>query len=132
MKINEQEYNKIIAKNLKRIMYKSGKTQAEVSKDLNINKSTLSCWMSGRRAPRMKSLDMLCHYFNVRRSDIMEEAAEDEKNRDQLSITELHLLDLFSQLNQEGQELVLKQTEALVASGHFNICHKPELVEKEA
>lgn len=66
-------YAQIVAKNLKRIVYESGKTQAEVARDLGINKSTLSNWMSGTRIPKMDSIDMLCNYFNVRRSDIMEE-----------------------------------------------------------
>ena len=131
MKINEQEYNKIIAKNLKRIIYQSGKTQAEVAEDLHINKSTLSCWMTGRRAPRMQSLDILCQYFNVRRSDIMEEQTE-ELTRDKLSPIEQRLLESFATLNEEGQELILKQTEGLAASGLYNIYGESELVEKEA
>ena len=73
MKINEKEYSQIVAKNLKRIMYEHGKSQTQVSKDLNINKSTLSCWMNGTRTPKMASIDMLCHYFNVSRAEIMEE-----------------------------------------------------------
>lgn len=73
MRINTKEYSKIVARNLKRIMYEQDKTQTEVANDLNINKSTLSCWMNGSRTPKMPSIDMLCHYFNVTRAEIMEE-----------------------------------------------------------
>jgi len=71
--MSETEYGKIIAKNLRRILFEAGKTQADLSKDLKINKATISTWMNGTRIPRMDKIDLLCHYFNVSRSDIMED-----------------------------------------------------------
>lgn len=68
-----QDYGKVTSRNLKRIIYESGKTQTEVAKALGINKSTLSSWMNGTRVPRMNKIDMLCKYFGCTRSDIMEE-----------------------------------------------------------
>ena len=70
--MDEQEYGKIIAKNLKRIAYDHGKSQADISRDLNISKQTLSSWMNGSRIPRMSKVDLLCNYFNCTRSDLME------------------------------------------------------------
>ena len=55
-----EEYGKIIAKNLKAIMYEHKKTQADVAKDLGINKATVSSWMNGTRIPRMPKIDLLC------------------------------------------------------------------------
>ena len=74
--MDNKEYAMIIAKNLRRIMYDHGKTQADVARDLHISKATLSSWMNGTRIPRMNNIDMLCHYFNVKRADIMEEQLE--------------------------------------------------------
>ena len=70
--MNEEDYGRIIAKNLKRIAYENGKSQADISRDLNISKQTLSSWMNGKRIPRMSKVDLLCSYFNCTRSDIME------------------------------------------------------------
>lgn len=70
--MDQKEYAKLIAKNIRRLVYEAGKTQAEVARDLKINKSTLSCWMNGSRIPRMDAIDRLCHYFNCSRADIME------------------------------------------------------------
>ena len=67
------EYGKIIAKNLKRIAYENHKTQADIARDLKLNQGTVSSWMVGTRIPRMDKIDLLCHYFNCRRADIMEE-----------------------------------------------------------
>lgn len=70
--MSEQEYAKIIGKNLRRIAYEHGKSQVQISKELGINKATISSWMNGTRIPRMDKIDLLCHYFNVSRTDIME------------------------------------------------------------
>ena len=74
--MDNKEYAKIIANNLRRIMYENNKTQAEVARALGISKATLSSWMNGTRIPRMNNIDMLCHYFNVKRADIMEKPSE--------------------------------------------------------
>lgn len=67
------DYGRIIAKNLRRIAYENGKTQADMCRDLRISQATISSWMTGVRVPRMSKIDLLCHYFNCTRSDLMEE-----------------------------------------------------------
>ena len=71
--ISDADYGRIISKNLKRIMYDHQKTQADISHDLSISKATVSSWVNGSRIPRMDKIDLLCHYFNVTRYDIMED-----------------------------------------------------------
>ena len=56
-----QEYGKVVAKNLRRIASDAGKTQAEIARDLQINKATVSSWMNGTRVPRMDKIDLLAH-----------------------------------------------------------------------
>ena len=70
--MSEKEYAKIIGANLRRIAYEHGKSQVQMSRELNINKATISSWMNGTRIPRMDKIDILCNYFNVKRADIME------------------------------------------------------------
>lgn len=72
-----QEYGKIISKNLRRIASDANKNQADIARDLHINKATLSSWMNGTRVPRMDKIDMLASYFNVTRTDIMEEHTQE-------------------------------------------------------
>ena len=70
--MDETYYRRIISMNLKRLAFEYGKTQAQMSRDLGINKQTLSTWMNGERIPRMKNIDVLCEYFHCKRSDILE------------------------------------------------------------
>jgi len=75
-----EEYGKIISKNLKRIAYEHQKTQADIARDLKLKQATISSWMNGTRVPRMDKIDLLCHYFNCRRVDIMEKYQSDAEN----------------------------------------------------
>lgn len=72
--------NNTIAKNLRRIMYDKGKSQADVVRDLGITQSTLSSWMNGKRTPLIGNIDMLAEYLGVTRSDIVD--APNEKTQE--------------------------------------------------
>ncbi len=65
-------FNEIFGKNLKRVMYDRNITQAQMSKELSIPKTTISSWMNGKRVPKMDMFDRICSYLNCRRSDLME------------------------------------------------------------
>lgn len=74
--MGEKEYGRIIGKNLKRLAWERKKTQADIARDLDISKATISSWMNGTRVPRMDKIDLLCKYFMVKRSDILEDSEE--------------------------------------------------------
>ena len=104
--MNNKEYAKIVSKNLKRLLYDNGKSQTALSRDLNIPKTTISGWLNGNRTPRMKYIDMLCDYFSVTRTDIM----DDQRGYSEKSIhpeTTGDFSAMFLALNPEGQKLAL-------------------------
>ena len=68
-----KDYGKVIAANLKAIAYENDRTQADICRDLHLSDSTVSSWFNGSRVPRMDKIDLLAHYFNCTRADIMEE-----------------------------------------------------------
>ena len=69
--MTNEEYGKIVSKNLKRLLFESGKMQVEVADDLGIAKTTLNTWLNGSRVPKIESIDKLAHYFGVTRDEIM-------------------------------------------------------------
>jgi len=77
--MTETAYAKLVARNLRNIAIQNEKTQADIARDLKISKATISSWMNGTRIPRMEKIDLLCHYFNCKRADIMEEHTEQSK-----------------------------------------------------
>lgn len=64
----------IFAKNFTALLERLGKTQADVSADLNITASTVSDWAKGKKYPRVDKIKALADYLGVMPSDLREEA----------------------------------------------------------
>ena len=87
--LTNEEYAKIVAKNLRRIMVERDKTQADIVNALGYSKQAVSAWMNGKRTPKMDKIDALCKYLNCKRSDIMEPHERKQENSDELLQTVL-------------------------------------------
>lgn len=71
--MSEESYQKIFSKNLNYYMSLNGKSQSDLVNDLGFNKSAVSTWCNGTRLPRMDKVELLAQYFNINRSDLIEE-----------------------------------------------------------
>lgn len=78
----DEIYKKIFSKNLNHYMSKSGKTQSDLINDLGFNKSAVSTWCNGTRLPRMDKVEILAQYFNINRSDLIEEMSVSNNSND--------------------------------------------------
>lgn len=67
-----QEYAEMVGENLKRIMKDKNISQSQLSKDLGFSKTTVSAWITGRRAPRIDRIDTMCQYLGCLRTDLTE------------------------------------------------------------
>lgn len=103
--MSEQEFARILSRNLRLLMYQKGITQAQMSRELGIGKSTLSTWMSGQRMPRMDKIDILCRYLNCMRSDLMDEKRE-KRTEATFTQEEMMLIVQYRMLNAEGRARV--------------------------
>lgn len=102
------EYGKILSKNLKRIAYENQKTQADIARDLGLKQVTVSSWMNGTRVPRMDKIDLLCHYFNCKRSDLMEEHPEGPKASFVVSDQERNFIIEFRKADDLTKQMMLR------------------------
>lgn len=71
--MSEDSYQKIFSKNLNYYMALNNKSQTDLVNDLGFNKSAVSTWCNGTRLPRMDKVEVLAKYFNINRSDLIEE-----------------------------------------------------------
>lgn len=110
--MDSKEYSKIVAGNLKRIMYDRGKTQVDIVRDLKISRSTISAWMNGTRTPKMPSIDLLCKYLNCVRSDLMEPPGTKRKTRS-VSNDQADLINLVLKASPENVSLCLSMLRKL-------------------
>ena len=108
---NKEYYRGVFAKNLCRVMELRGKNQADIIRDLNLNRSAVSTWCNGTRIPRMDKIDQLATYLNVQPSDLIEDPHKDSGKPTPLNKEEEKLISLFRSLNSSGQMRLIESAE---------------------
>lgn len=63
----------IFAKNLIFYMNKHNIDRNRLCADLGFKYSTVSEWLAGNKYPRIDKVEMLANYFNIQKSDLIEE-----------------------------------------------------------
>lgn len=74
--MSETEINSIIAKNILRYLEVRGKTQVDLAEYMNVSQATISNWCKGIKMPRMDKIDKICAFFNINRSDLLEDKSD--------------------------------------------------------
>ena len=75
----------VLSKNLKKYISKSGKDRMTIAEELDMSYSTLTDWVNGKKYPRINNIEKLASYFNVSKSDLIEDFEEIKKDNDRLS-----------------------------------------------
>ncbi len=73
--MNEKEINSIIANNITKYLELNNKTQLELAEYMQVSQATVSNWCKGLKMPRMSKIDMICTFFSINRSDLLNESA---------------------------------------------------------
>lgn len=100
--------NKVtLAKNLTYYLSICGKEQKEVAEDIGVAASTFNEWVKGKKYPRIDKIELLANYFNIKKSDLIEDKTTPPN---ELNITEGEqmLLNLFRMLPDEAQKMYLE------------------------
>lgn len=70
----------IFAKNLNYYMSINKKTRIDVCRDLDIPYSTFTDWCNGNIYPRIDKIEMLANYFDIKKSDLVENKTNEQRN----------------------------------------------------
>ena len=68
----------VFAKNLKYYMELNHKTRNDIAKITNVPYSTVSSWCNALYYPRIDKIEMLANYFNILKSDLVENKEKKE------------------------------------------------------
>lgn len=71
--VDNDNIQKIFSNNLKQLLESSDKTQLELSKFLGVSNTTVNNYVKGYNMPRMDKIDRICQFFNISRSQLIEE-----------------------------------------------------------
>ncbi len=106
-----EAYDKqIFADNLQRHMEQHHETQADVAKLLGISKSNVTAYIKGEQIPRMDKIIILCHHYGIEVSGLL----ETKKAAPEYTGAEKQLLEIFNQLDNEGQRLAIGMLKTLL------------------
>lgn len=62
-----------------------GKDRRAIAKELEVPYSTLTDWMNARKYPRIDRIEKMADYFNISKSDLIEDFEKKQKDNDKLA-----------------------------------------------
>ena len=71
--MTEDEQKKVFARNLNRYVDMSQKTQREIAHAIDVSPQTFNTWCQGIAIPRMGKVQRLADYFNIGKSDLIDD-----------------------------------------------------------
>ncbi len=71
--MTEEEQKRIFSKNLNYYIEKSQKTQREIAAAIEVSPQTFNTWCQGIAIPRMGKVQRLADYFNIGKSDLIDD-----------------------------------------------------------
>lgn len=74
------EFNRIFSENLKKYLNEFNLSYRDLGAKVGVSGQTVGNWANGIKTPRMDKVDKMCTVFSCRRSDLLEEHTEGEKN----------------------------------------------------
>lgn len=95
----------VFVRNLKRHLEYSGKTQKEVAMAIGVTPGTFCDWMNLRAYPRIDKIQKLADYFNIKKSELVEDA---NVTKESVSDKEQFVLDLFHKLSDDRKDFFIK------------------------
>lgn len=78
--MNDLGNKEVFAKNLKYYMELYNKSRNDIAKITNVPYSTVSSWCNALFYPRIDKIEMLANYFNILKSDLVDDKDKKEKN----------------------------------------------------
>lgn len=75
----------VFAKNLQKYVLMCSKDRKDIAKELGLPYSTLTDWLNARKYPRINNIEKLATYFEVSKSDLIEDFEETQRDNDLLA-----------------------------------------------
>lgn len=104
-----------IADNIKRIREQYQLTQEDLGKIAGVSNKAVWTWENGTAVPRMGAIQRIADRFGIPKSVII----DCDLDKVMIRPAERRLIDLYQELNEEGQEKLHDYARDLIASGQY-------------
>lgn len=109
--INDLGNKEILANNLSYYLKEYDKDATDVCKDLDIPASTFSDWLNAKKYPRIDKIELLANYFNIQKSDLIEDR---NKEFDELELLFSKNKDILTEDDKETIRFVIEKAKRKV------------------
>lgn len=106
--MSEDIQKKILSRNLTTYLSLNKKSQKEVADAIGVSPQTFNTWCQGIALPRMGKLQLLADYFNINKSDLIENKESVVSEPSFTSDKQKELNRIFESLDEESQKALLK------------------------
>lgn len=104
----------VMAQNIQYYMDLNNKERRDVCRDLGIRYTTLTDWIKGNTYPRIDKIELLAHYFNITKADLVEERNDKKAEKKMILVfDEQKLLTNYRKLNDTGKAKAQEDVEDL-------------------
>ena len=93
--MTDEQQKKIFAKNLNYYIHQSGKQQKDVACDLGFQPTTFNTWCTGKIIPGMGKVQKLADYFNIGKSDLLDDKLDADPAFDAKVLADIETLDMI-------------------------------------
>ena len=118
------ENKEVFSSNLKFYMNKFGINRNKLCDDLGFKYMTVSDWINAKTYPRIDKIEMLANYFNVNKSDLIEDKIETNTNK--LTTDQEQLITHYNNSNTQGKTIIL--TTAKNISKAYPVISRNEMI----
>lgn len=109
----------VFARNLRKYMDRSGKSQKDMADIVGVSTATFSDYINAKKYPRIDKIDILADYFGILKSDLIEDKGEEIKEPamyDGLSENQKKLMQFVQTVPEDKAEMILKVIRSIVES----------------
>ena len=106
----ENNIRTVLQENLNYYIRNSQMSQKDIAEKLGVSKGAITNWLNGSNSPNMEVLANLCVLLGVKMSEML----SDRSSTSDLSENEKKLLDNFKQLNEKGQNKLVRVSEFML------------------
>lgn len=78
--MSEDAAKKIFARNLKYFMDLNQKKQVDLAKYLGCSTGLVSDWCSGKKMPRVNTINEICLWFHIEMSDLLTDTSKEQED----------------------------------------------------
>ena len=96
----------VFAKNLKYYMDMHDIDRNDICKILDIPYTTLSDWLNAKKYPRIDKIEIMANYFNIQKSDLIE-------NKEKFNELDLLLFSKAKELNDDEKRAIIQVMNAI-------------------